>query len=117
MGIVYVRDLKVLATIGVFDWERRIRRPLLIDLEMAADVARAATTDDLKDALDYAAVTRCIIEQVEASQFHLVETLAEHLADMIQAEFTVPWLRLQIGKPGAVSMAREVGVIIERGAR
>lgn len=117
MDIVFIRDLKVHASIGVFDWERRISRPLYIDVDMAADLSRAAQSDDIADALDYAAVSQRIIELTDASRFQLLESLAEQIATALQSEFGIPWLRLQISKPGAVRAARSVGVIIERGER
>ncbi|RMG30649.1 MAG: dihydroneopterin aldolase [Gammaproteobacteria bacterium] len=117
MDIVFIRDLRVEAVIGVFEWERRIRQTLSFDLEMATDVARAAATDRIEDALDYKAVAKRITTYVAASEFRLVETLAERVAALVREEFGVPWVRLVVNKTGAVRGARDVGVIIERGER
>ena len=117
MDIVFIRDLRVDAIIGIYDWERRIRQTLSFDLEMAADIARAAATDAIEDTLDYKAVAKRIVAFVEASEFQLVETLAERVAALVREEFGVPWLRLTLNKTGAVRGARDVGVIIERGER
>ncbi len=117
MDIVFIRDLRVDAIIGIYDWERRIRQTLSFDLEMAADIARAAATDAIEDTLDYKAVAKRIIAFVEASEFQLVETLAERVAALVREEFGVPWVRLTLNKTGAVRGARDVGVIIERGER
>lgn len=114
MDIVYLRDLKVETVIGIFDWERRIRQTVSIDLEMASDIAKAAATDTIEDALDYKAVAKRLIDFIGNSEFQLVETLAERVADIVLTEFDVPWLRLRLSKPGAIRGARDVGVLIER---
>lgn len=117
MDIVFIRDLRLEARIGVWDWEQKIRQMVSIDLEMGADNRRAAATDDIADTLDYKAVSQRIRSLVEDTSFHLVETLAERIAEIVREEFSIPWLRLSLSKPGAVRGAREVGVIIERGER
>jgi dihydroneopterin aldolase len=117
MDIVFLRDLKIEAIIGIFDWEREIKQTLSLDLEMAADVAKAAKTDAIEDTLDYKAVAKRLIDFVGQSEYKLVETLAERVADIVLSEFNVPWVRLRVNKPGAVRYAGDVGVIIERGER
>lgn len=117
MDIVYISDLKVDTVIGIFDWERRIRQTVSLDLEMAADIRRGAATDQIDDALDYKAIGKRIIAFIEASEFQLVETLAEKVAELVLTEFNVPWLKLRLSKPGALRGSRDVGVIIERGER
>ncbi len=116
MGIVYLRDLRVETIIGIFDWERTTRQVVGIDLEMAADVARAAASDAIEDALDYKAISKRLIDYVGASSFRLIETLAEEIARIVREDFGVSWVRVTVSKPGAIRGARDVGVIIERGA-
>lgn len=117
MDIVYIRDLKVDTVIGIFDWERRIRQTVSIDLEMATDIRAAAATDNIADALDYKAVSKRIISFVSESEFFLVETMAEKIAGIVRQEFNVPWLSLRVSKPGAIRGAKDVGVLIERGEK
>jgi dihydroneopterin aldolase len=117
MDIVFLRDLKIEAIIGIFDWEREIKQTLSLDLEMAADVSKAAKTDAIEDTLDYKAVAKRLIEFVGQSEYKLVETLAERVAEIVLSEFNVPWVRLRVNKPGAVRYAGDVGVVIERGVR
>jgi len=117
MDCVYIRGLRAEAVIGIHDWERRIRQTLVLDLEMAADAAAVARTDAVAEALDYSAVSDRVIEFVSASEYRLIETLAERLAELLRTEFGVSWLRLSIAKPGAVPGADDVGVVIERGER
>ena len=117
MDIVFLRQLQMDAVIGVHDWEREIRQPLVLDREMASDTRLAAQTDSITDALDYQAVAERITEYVRHSSFQLLETLAEACARIVLDEFGVPWLRLTINKPGAIGNAQTVGVIIERGKK
>ena len=117
MDIVYIRDLKIETVIGIFDWERRIRQTVSIDLEMATDIRKAAATDNIADALDYKAVAKRLIAFVGESRFLLVETLSEKVAEIVMTEFNVPWLRLRLSKPGAVRGSQDVGIIIERGEK
>ena len=117
MDIIYLRDLRIDTVIGVFDWERRVRQTVILDIDLAADVRRAAATDALSDTLNYKAVAKRLLEFVGQSEFQLVETLAERVAEVVLKEFNVPWLRLRVNKQGAVRGARDVGVIIERGQR
>lgn len=117
MDLIYIEDLRVETVIGIYDWEREIKQTITINLEMATDVARAAATDCIDDALDYKAISKRLITYVENEKFGLVETLAEGIAKVVQQEFGVPWLRLRLGKPGALRGSRDVGVVIERGQR
>lgn len=117
MDIVYIRDLKVQTVIGIFDWERSIKQTVSIDIEMGTDIAKAASSDHIADTLDYKSVAKRIIAFTEASGFQLVETLAEKIAGIVREEFSVPWLKLRVSKPGAVRGSQDVGVIIERGEK
>lgn len=112
--IVFIRDLRIPALVGIFEWERRIRQEIRLDIEMGFDISRAAASDDIQDTLDYKAVAQRVREYVEASDFGLVEALAENIARIILDEFPVTSVRLVLNKTGAVRGARDVGVIIER---
>ena len=114
MDRIYLEDLRVEAVIGIWEWERRVRQTVSLDLEMATDVRRAAATDDIEDALNYRSIAKRLSETVESSQFKLVETLAETLARIVVTEFGVPWLKLSVSKPGAIQGSRNVGIVIER---
>ncbi|QFU74459.1 dihydroneopterin aldolase [Halioglobus maricola] len=117
MDTVYIEGLETDAVIGVYAWERGIRQKLVIDLELASDNRAAAATDAIGDAVDYDAISKAVLAYVRASEFQLIETLAERVADLVLADFDVSWLRLRLAKPGAVAEAASVGVIIERGER
>lgn len=117
MDLVFIEDLRIETVIGIYDWEREIRQTVALDIEMAFDNTRPAATDRIEDTLDYKAVSKRLIAFVGESRFELVETLAERCAALIRDEFGVPWLRLRLAKPGAVTGSRAVGVVIERGER
>ncbi|MCB1661126.1 MAG: dihydroneopterin aldolase [Pseudomonadales bacterium] len=114
MDIVYIRELEVETLIGIYDWEREVKQVVNLDLEMATDIQQAAKSDDIKDTLDYKAVSKRLISFISGSEFLLVEAMAEQVAKIVLEEFNVPWLRLRLSKPGAVRGARDVGIIIER---
>ena len=116
MDKVFIEALEIECVIGIYDWERKIRQPVVFDIEMAFDNTRPAATDDIKDTLDYKAVSKRLIQFVSESDFGLVESLAERCAAIILDEFGVQHVRLKLAKPGAVRGAKSVGVIIERGA-
>ncbi len=117
MDIVFIRALKVDTVIGIYDWERKIRQTIVMDIEMGCDVRKAAQSESIEDAVNYKEVSKRLYEFIEASSFQLVETLAERCAAILLEEFSVPWVRLTLNKVGAVSSAQDVGVIIERGER
>jgi len=117
MDIVYIRDFKLETVIGMFQWERRIKQTLSLDLEMGWDIRAAAASDAIADALDYKAVSQRLKAHVETVHYELVETLAESIWTILREEFQVPWMRLRVSKPGAVRGAQDVGVLIERGQR
>lgn len=117
MDIVYIRELEVETVIGIYDWEREIRQVVSVDLDMGTDIREAAATEDVDNTLNYKSVSDLLIEFIGQSEFQLVETLAEEIAERVMERFGVRWLRVRVGKPGAVPAARDVGVIIERGER
>jgi dihydroneopterin aldolase len=117
MDLVFIEDLRIETVIGIYDWERKIRQVVALDLEMAFDNSKPAASDDIGDTLNYKAVSKRLIAFVESSGFQLVETLAERCAQIVLDEFRVPWLRLKLSKPGAVRGSKAVGVVIERGRK
>ncbi len=117
MDIIYLHNVQIETVIGIFAWERRVKQTVSFDLDMATDVRKAAASDSIQDTLDYKKVAKRLIEFVGQSEFHLVETLAERVAELVLKEFSVSWVRLRLNKQGAIRGARDVGVIIERGKK
>ena len=117
MDIVYLNDLRIDTVVGIYEWERRTRQTVILDIEMGADISKAAETDDISHTIDYKAVAKRLFSFVGESEFELVEKLAEGVATILLEEFKVPWCRVRLNKKGAVRGVRDVGVIIERGKR
>ena len=115
MDIIYLHGLKVDCVIGVWEWERRIRQTIRIDLDMGFDITKAAQSDALEDTLSYKDVAKRVTAFVGASEYTLVEKLAGEVADLLLGEFPVQWCRVRVNKFGAVRGAGDVGVVIERG--
>ncbi|CAM2770192.1 bifunctional dihydroneopterin aldolase/7,8-dihydroneopterin epimerase [Vibrio neptunius] len=115
MDKVFIEQLEVITTIGVYDWEQEIKQKLVLDIEMAHDNQLAGKSDDVADALDYAQVSSAVLSHIESGRFLLVERVAEEVAQLIMTQFSVPWVKIRLTKPGAVPQAAGVGVIIERG--
>jgi dihydroneopterin aldolase len=115
MDKVYIKGLSIQTTIGFFEWEKQIKQTLVIDLTMAWDTASAAANDELAKTLDYADISVAIERFANENPVDLLETLAERMAKFLMDTYHIPWLKLGIGKPGAVHNAQTVGVEIERG--
>ena len=111
---IFLEGLEVSCRIGIFDWERKVRQKVLIDLEFPAKVRRAARRDRIEDAVDYKKIAKHTIAFVSQSRFHLIETLAERLASSLLQEFRLPQIKIRLAKPGAIRGARNVGVEIIR---
>src|ERR1700722_10859418 len=114
MDKIFIHALKTEAIIGIFDWERQVKQTAIVDIEISADIAKAALSDSIDDTLNYKRVAKRVLAFVEASQFHLVETLAERIAMLILEDFGVAWVRISLSKPGAIRSSRDVGVQLER---
>ncbi|WMS85579.1 dihydroneopterin aldolase [Pleionea litopenaei] len=116
MDTVFIEQLTVDTVIGVYDWERKIRQKLILDVEMGFDIKAAAASDDLSKALDYSAVATALTQFIESTEFKLVETLVEQSAELVLNQFAVAWVKIKLAKPGAVRGSRAVGVTIMRTA-
>ena len=117
MDIIYLSGLKVDAVIGAWEWERRIRHELILDIEIGSDLSRAARSDDLLHTIDYKAVSDHVSEFTKESRFKLLEALAEAIAQEIMGNFPVEWIRVKATKQGVVPRVRSVGVEVVRGTK
>lgn len=114
--VVFVKGLKVEAVIGVYDWERAINQPILIDIALETDISRAAVSDEVKDALNYKAVCDDVSAWCKEIQAELLEYLAGQLADRLIANYSCKTVTLSVAKPTAIAQADAVGVQITRHA-
>jgi 7,8-dihydroneopterin aldolase/epimerase/oxygenase len=116
MDKIFLSALQVECIVGIWEWERRVRQTVIIDLEMAADIRRAAASDHIEDTIDYKRVAKRLLAFVGESSFNLVETLTEQIARLVVVEFGVTWVKVRVNKQGAIRGARDVGIEIERRA-
>jgi dihydroneopterin aldolase len=114
MDKVFLRGLKCQATIGVWQWERKIKQTLVLDIELMTDITRASESDELEHALNYQQVAERVTEVVSESEFLLLEALIKKVADTILDEFEVREVTIRMDKGSAVSNVKSVGVEITR---
>jgi len=117
MDTVFIKQLEVITTIGVYEWEKGVQQKLYFDLEMAFDNKPAGDSDDINLALSYFSVSEKVTKFAQMHHFELLETMAERIAGLIMDEFSVPWIQVRLHKPGALPKAQTLGVQIERGKR
>ena len=115
MDIIFLRELKVETLIGVYEWEKRVPQTLQLDLEIALPSSRACQSDNINDALDYSQVAQHIQAVLSEGHFSLLETLAEHIAQIILKDFNAPWVKVSVAKLQAIRNCKMVGISIERG--
>ena len=115
MDRIFLSEMKIDTTVGIWEWEKRIKQQVIIDIEMSADIKKAAATDQIEDTLNYKAVAKSVRKLVEESSFQLVETMAEKISELVIGEHNVSWVRVKVNKPGAIRGSKGVGIIIERG--
>jgi len=115
MDIIFLRELKVTTLIGIYEWEKRAPQTLQLDLDIALPDSRACQTDNIDDALDYSKVAQHIQTVLSEGHFSLLETLAEHIAQIILKDFNAPWVKVSVAKLQAIRNCKMVGISIERG--
>lgn len=114
MDKVFIKELCIETVIGVYDWERKIKQAVCIDLELGTQISAASNSDNIEDAIDYKEVAKTVKSFIQKSEFLLIEALAEQTIKLIFAKFNVTHVKGRFSKPGAVTGSKEVGVIIER---
>jgi 7,8-dihydroneopterin aldolase/epimerase/oxygenase len=111
---VSIKDLQVSAVIGVYDWERETEQQLTFEVDLRTDVAKAASRDDIADALDYSKIAQTVRDIVTEGRFQLIETAAEQVAQRLVADYRLTWVRVQVAKPITTEGYTAV-IAIERG--
>lgn len=114
--IIFIQGLRVQTIVGIYEWEKQFKQPLIFDLELATNLKSAAESDKIEDTVDYKQISDEIIEMVEGNQFELLETIGESIcAHILKKHATVLKVQLKIHKPNAVPQAETVGIQIVRG--
>jgi dihydroneopterin aldolase/D-erythro-7,8-dihydroneopterin triphosphate epimerase len=111
---IHIRDLLVRCIVGIRDWERAKKQDVVLNVTLHADLERACASDAIDDTVDYVAIKQSVIETVEGSSFHLVERLAQAVADVCLQDERVQRVDVLLEKPGALRFARTVAVEITR---
>jgi len=117
MDVLFIHGLRLDTEIGVYEWEKNVKQPISLDIEVNTDASTPAQSDELKDALDYQKISDRVTEFIDSQHFHLVETVAEKVATLLFDEFGVSWARVKVSKLSAIKTVDSVGVMIERGKR
>ncbi len=111
---IFIKNLTAKATIGIYAWERQIKQTITLDLEMPYDINRAAQSDDLSHTIDYEKISQSLTAAIENSEYKLIESLASHLANLLQNSLGVQHFKMTLAKPNAIKNADTVGVVLER---
>ena len=111
---IFLQGIQTKCVIGIFAWERKVKQKILIDLEFSTRARRGARKDRIEDAIDYKKIAKRTITFVSRSRFHLIETLAEKLSQILLTEFSLPNIRIRVSKPGAIRFSKNVGIEIFR---
>ena len=114
MDKIFLTGLSVDCVVGIWEWERQVKQRVVLDIEMATDIRKAAASDHIDDTIDYKKVSKRLLSFVGESQFQLVETLTEKIAEILIKEFHVPWVKVKLNKQGALRGSKDVGILIER---
>ncbi len=111
---IFLTGLKIPCIIGIFEWERKRKQNVIIDLRFPCDIRRASQRDFINDTVDYKKIAKATIAFVEKSRFQLIETLAEQLASLLLENFPLSEIDVSISKPGAIRGSQNVGIRIKR---
>ena len=114
MDSIFIEKLRVDAIIGVYPNERKVKQPLIIDIEMSYETSQAIASDNLRYALDYHQICNDVYAFVSESSYQLIETLAEAIAQNILKVAGVIDVKIKLSKPNALDLADNVGICIQR---
>lgn len=113
MDKIFLHGMKAETLIGFYEWERKQRQTLILDLDIGVPT-QSASSDNLDDTIHYGVVCDAVRQSLREQDFVLLEALAEHIARLLLQDFNALWVRVKIVKPGILPDVREVGVEIER---
>ncbi|MEP6996946.1 MAG: dihydroneopterin aldolase [Betaproteobacteria bacterium] len=117
MNTIFIADLRVETRIGVYDWEQRMKQPLLLNLDIEPGSVAAVDSDNFGDALDYAAVVARLKALAADHPHKLLERFAAAIGDLVCEEFGARWVKVSVAKPAPIAGVRQIGVVVERGKR
>ena len=117
MDIIFIREFRVEAWVGIYEWEKLRAQTVELEIEIGIPGGSAGRIDDIKDTVHYGLVVERVTRELADKRFLLLEALAEHVAGLVTGEFRAPWVKVSVAKLGVIRGVRKVGVTIERGTR
>jgi dihydroneopterin aldolase/D-erythro-7,8-dihydroneopterin triphosphate epimerase len=114
MDKIHLRELNLRCIIGIYPEERREKQDVVVNLMLEGPFSRAAKADNIEHTANYKTITKNIIRLVEKSDFFLIETLAEKIAELALNDRIVKRVTVTVDKPGALRFARSVAIEIVR---
>lgn len=108
--IIKIENLRLRTIVGIYEWEKKDRQDLVINVELEFDGSRASDSDNIEDTVDYKKITKKIIKFVEGNSFNLLEKIAGGIADISLENMNVYKSVVKISKPGALRFADSVSV-------
>jgi len=117
MDIIFISELRLDVLVGVYNWERRVRQAVQLDLEIGIPETGRPRSDRIAETIDYSKVVARISASLGETHFLLVERMAEHVAHLVMSEFKSPWVKVSVAKLAAIKGVKQLGVTIERGEK
>ena len=114
MDTIFIREFRVDAWVGIYEWEKQRAQTLEMEIEIGIPGNEVGLTDDIYDTVNYGEVIERVRAELAERRFKLLEALAEHVCAIVVGEFKAPWVRLSVAKLGHIRNVRKVGVAIER---
>jgi 7,8-dihydroneopterin aldolase/epimerase/oxygenase len=111
---VFVRDLEVMATLGIYEVEKLAPQRVIVSIDLSVLEGKGAVADDISNVVSYEIVVKKVEAIIALGHVNLVETLAELIATSCLKDKRVVAARVRIEKPDIIPNARSVGIEIER---
>lgn len=114
MDTIFIREFRVDAWVGIYEWEKQRAQTLEMEIDIGIPGNEVGRTDNIHDTVHYGEVVERIAKDLKDRRFRLLEALAEHVCAVIVNDFKAPWVRLSVAKLGHIRGVRKVGVTLER---
>jgi len=109
--IIKIENLRLRTVVGIFEWEKKIKQDVVINVEIEFDGREAVEKDDISFTVDYKSITKRIISEIEGRSFNLIERIAGDVVKIILEDRRVERVTVRVDKPGALRFADSVSVI------
>lgn len=109
--IIRIENLRLRTVVGIFEWEKKIKQDIVINIDIEFDGREAVEKDDISFTVDYKSITKKIISEIEGREFNLIERIAGDVVKIIFEDGRVGRATVRVDKPGALRFADSVSVI------